>query len=158
MKTLAIDASTKSSGIAIFQQGKLIHYECLIQNDRNVYKRIENMSNKIVEICKKYKPTNIVMEEVLPQDVRQNQSVYKSLIYLQGETVTKLGILGYKVDLCVVGHWRRICGIHTGPGIRREVLKANSQRLVKMIYNINVNDDISDAICLGIAYIKENLK
>jgi len=24
------------------------------------------MSNKIVEICKKYKPTNIVMEEVLP--------------------------------------------------------------------------------------------
>lgn len=158
MKILAIDASTKSSGIAIFQQGKLIHYECLIQSDRNVYKRIENMSNRIVEICKKYKPTNIVMEEVLPQDVRQNQSVYKALIYLQGETVTKLGILGYKVDLCVVGHWRRICGIHTGSGIKRETLKAASQRLVKMIYNINVNDDISDAICLGIAYIKENLK
>ena len=158
MKTLAIDASTKSSGIAIFQQGKLIHYECLIQNDRNVYKRIDNMSNRIVEICKKYKPTNIVMEEVLPQDVRQNQSVYKALIYLQGETITKLGVLGYKVDLCVVGHWRRICRIHTGPGIKRETLKAASQRLVKMIYNINVNDDISDAICLGIAYIKENLK
>ena len=158
MKTLAIDASTKSSGIAIFQQGKLIHYECLIQNDRNVYKRIDNMSNKIVEICKKYKPTNIVMEEVLPQDVRQNQSVYKALIYLQGETITKLGVLGYKVDLYVVGHWRRICGIHTGPGVKRETLKAASQRLVKMIYNINVNDDISDAICLGIAYIKENLK
>lgn len=158
MKTLAIDASTKSSGIAIFQQGKLIHYECLIQNDRNVYKRIDNMSNRIVEICKKYKPTNIVMEEVLPQDVKQNQSVYKALIYLQGEAITKLGVLGYKVDLYVVGHWRRICGIHTGPGVKREALKAASQRLVKMIYNINVNDDISDAICLGIAYIKENLK
>jgi len=24
------------------------------------------MSNRIVEICKKYKPTNIVMEEILP--------------------------------------------------------------------------------------------
>jgi len=80
--------------------------------------------------------------------------VYKALIYLQGETVTKLGILSYKVDLCVSGHWRRICGIQTGPGIRRETLKANSQRLVKMIYNLDVNDDISDAICLGIAYIK----
>ncbi len=156
MKTLAIDASTKSSGIAIFQQGKLIYYECLIENDRNVYKRIDNMSNRIVEICKKYKPTNIVMEEVLPQDVRQNQAVYKALIYLQGETVTKLGILNYKVDLYVSGHWRRICGIQTGPGIRRETLKANSKRLVKMIYNINVNDDISDAICLGIAYIKQH--
>ena len=156
MKTLAIDASTKSSGIAIFQQSKLIHYECLIQNDRNVYKRIENMSNRIVEICKKYRPTNIVMEEVLPQDVKQNQSVYKALIYLQGETVTKLGILGYKVNFYISGHWRKLCGISTGPGIKREVLKANSQRLVKMIYNINVNDDISDAICLGIAYIKQN--
>lgn len=156
MKTLAIDASTKSSGIAIFQQGKLIHYECLVQNNRNVYKRIESMSNKIVEICKKYKPTNIVMEEVLPQDVRQNQSVYKALIYLQGETVTKLGILGYKVDLYISGHWRKLCGIKIGSGIKREVLKANSQRLVKMIYNINVNDDISDAICLGIAYIKQH--
>ena len=114
------------------------------------------MSNKIVEICKKYKPTNIVMEEVLPQDVRQNQAVYKALIYLQGETVTKLGLLNYKVDLYVSGHWRRICGIQTGPGIRRETLKTNSKRLVKMIYNIDVNDDISDAICLGIAYIKQH--
>ena len=114
------------------------------------------MSNKIVEICKKYKPTNIVMEEVLPQDVRQNQAVYKALIYLQGETVTKLGILGYKVDLYISGHWRKLCGIKTGSGIKREVLKANSQRLVKMVYNINVNDDISDAICLGIAYIKQH--
>lgn len=156
MKTLAIDASTKSSGIAIFQQGKLIHYECLTENDRNVYKRIDSMSNRIVEICEKYKPTNIVMEEVLPQDVRQNQAVYKALIYLQGETVTKLGILGYKVDFCVVGHWRRLCGIHTGPRVKRETLKANSQRLVKMIYNLDVNDDISDAICLGVAYIKQH--
>ena len=38
--------------------------------------------------------------------------------------------------------------------MKRENLKAASQRLIKMIYNMNVNDDISDAICLGIAYIK----
>ena len=156
MKTLAIDASTKSSGIAIFQQGKLIHYECLIENDRNVYKRIKNMSSKIVEICKKYNPTDIVMEEVLPQDVKQNQSVYKALIYLQGRVITDLGIQGHKVNLYVSGHWRKLCGIQTGPGIKREILKANSQRLVRMVYGINVNDDISDAICLGIAYIKQH--
>ena len=45
-------------------------------------------------------------------------------------------------------------GIHTGKGIKRDELKKKSQFLVKNIYNIDVNDDISDAICIGIAYIK----
>lgn len=156
MKTLAIDASTKSTGIAIFQQGKLIHYECLKQNDANVYKRIKNMSNKICNICKIYTPTDIVIEDVLPQDVRRSQATYKALIYLQAEIMMKLNQIGYKATLYVSGHWRKLCGIQTGPGIRRETLKANSQRLVKMIYNMDVNDDISDAICLGIAYIKQH--
>ena len=47
-------------------------------------------------------------------------------------------------------------GIHTGRGIKREALKAAAQKLVKNIYNIDVNDDISDAICIGIAYINEH--
>lgn len=156
MKTLAIDASTKSSGIAIFQQGKLIYYDCLIENNSNVYKRIKNMSNRIIEICKKYKPTDIVLEDVLPQDVKHNQKIYKTLMYLQAIIMIQLDEIGYKPTLSVANHWRSVCGIKTGPGIKREQLKKKSQRLVKMVYNINVNDDISDAVCLGIAYIKQH--
>jgi len=51
-------------------------------------------------------------------------------------------------------HWRKICGIRTGRGVRRDTLKKASQDLVKNTYNIEVNDDESDAICLGMAYIK----
>ena len=66
MKVLAIDASSKSTGIAIFQDEKLIHYQCIVATDGNSFKRIIKMKNRILEIYKKYKPTNIVMEDVLP--------------------------------------------------------------------------------------------
>ena len=44
--------------------------------------------------------------------------------------------LGLKVDLFTASHWRSICGIHTGRGIKRDELKSASIKLVKMIYNI----------------------
>ena len=47
MKVLSIDASTKSSGIAIFEENKLIHYECITASNTDTYKRIEKMINRI---------------------------------------------------------------------------------------------------------------
>jgi hypothetical protein len=90
----------------------------------------------------------------LPEDVKRNQSVFKALIYLQAAVVLKLHKCRSIVNFYTASHWRASVGIKTGPGIKRETLKNASQRLVKSIYNIEVNDDISDAICLGIAYIK----
>jgi hypothetical protein len=34
--------------------------------DNDSFKRIIKMKNKILEIYKKYRPTNIIMEDVLP--------------------------------------------------------------------------------------------
>ena len=44
----------------------------------------------------------------------------------------------------------------TGRGIKRENLKKASIELVKNTFNMQVNDDVSDAICIGMAYIKQN--
>ena len=156
MKVLAIDASSKSTGIAIFQDEKLIHYQCIIAMDGDSFKRIIKMKNRILEIYKKYKPTNIIMEDVLPQDVKHNQTVYKVLIYLQAMIVLSLyqTYSLQNVQFYTASHWRRICGIKTGRGIKRQSLKKASMQLVKNQYGIKVNDDISDAICLGLAYVK----
>ena len=156
MITLAIDASTKSTGIAIFNQGKLIHYECINVSDACTYKRIERMRKRIRQLYDLYQPTNIIMQDVLPEDVKHNQNVFKSLIYLQAAIVLQLYKTGAQVELYTASHWRAQVGIRTGSGIKREKLKQASQRLVKNIYNINVNDDISDAICMGIAYVQEH--
>lgn len=156
MITLSIDGSTKSTGVAVFEQGKLKYYQCIKASDSNTNKRIKKMINRIKQICEQYKPTDIVMEQILPEDVKYSQNTYKPLIYLQAAVVLGLDELDKKICLYTASHWRSVCGIRVGRGIKREELKKASQRLVQMIYNIQVNDDISDAICLGIAYIKQH--
>lgn len=157
IKVLAIDASTKSTGISVFQDYKLVYYECVtISSNEDTLDRILKMAKKVRQVYEKYKPNNIIMEEVLPQDVKHNQQVYKALIYLQAAIVLQLHKSGGNVQFYTASHWRAAVGIKTGRGIKRQHLKEASQYLIRQKYNIQVNDDISDAICLGLAYIKQN--
>ena len=156
MRTLAIDASSKSSGIAIFEDEKLSYYECIKASQTDSLKRIKKMAKRIEEIYKEYKPTDIIMQQVLPEDVKHNQNVYKILIYLQAAVVLCLHQYQVKVNFYAASHWRKVCGIKLGPSMKRQSLKEASQQLVKSIYKIDVNDDISDAICLGIAYVVQH--
>ena len=114
------------------------------------------MVQQIKQIFKKFKPTNVIMEDVIPDDVKHNQKVYKVLIYLQAAVVLQLYKYQTNVQFYTASHWRSLCGIPLGRNMKRGQLKLASQKLVKAIYNIDVNDDISDAICLGIAYIKQH--
>ena len=47
MYILAIDASTKASGVAVFDNNQLINWECIIQNNINVLTRINDMVQQI---------------------------------------------------------------------------------------------------------------
>ena len=157
MKVLAIDASTKSTGIAIFENTNLIYYGNIISNKGYFIDRIKQMRQKILSIYKEYQPDNVVMEDILPQDVKHNQTVFKTLIYLQASIVISLYLENKQnVQLCTASHWRKLCNIKTGRGIVRQTLKKASIDFVKQKYNINVNDDISDAICLGYAYVMQH--
>lgn len=156
MKVLSIDASTKATGIAIFNNSHLIHYECITANQTDQLKRIKIMINRIQQVIKKFNPTDVIIQDVLPEDVKHNQNVFKALIYLQAGIALKLHQFGLKMNLYTASHWRSQIGIKIGRGIKRDQLKTASKKIVKAIYNIDVNDDISDSICLGIAYIKQH--
>lgn len=151
---MSIDASTTSTGIAIFENNKLIKYQCITEDSsKNVLTRILKMTSEIRKIYMQFQPDQIIMEEVLPEDVKHNQKVFKALIYLQASIVLMFHEFKKPVELVVASHWRKICGIKTGSKIKREQLKMASQKLVKNIFKIDVNNDISDAICIGISYI-----
>lgn len=156
MRTLAIDASSKSTGIALFEQSKLSYYECITASSDDFINRIEKMVKRIRQLYDSYEPDIVIMEQVLPRDVNNNQNIYKILIYLQAAIAIELHRSGVIIDFVVASHWRKQCGIKTGPTMKRKDLKQASQKLVKAIYGIEVNDDISDAICLGIAYLSEH--
>lgn len=154
MKILALDMSSKSTGAAIFEDRKLIKYECIVASDVDSLVRIRKMENRIAEIFVEEKIDKVIIEDVIPEDVRHNQTVFNVLHYLQAAVVLRLHDINPKVkcEFYVSSEWRKKCGISTGRGIKREELKAKDIAFVKEKYNIDVNDDIADAICIGYAY------
>lgn len=152
MKILAIDASTKSSGIALFENDKLIDYKCLTCTDKNSLDRIPKMTKKIMDFYREYDIDKVIMEDVIPEDVQHNDKTFKPLVYLQGMIRIEMHKEGQDIDFYISSVWRKKCGIKTGPGITRERLKRDAMTLVKSKYGITANDDICDAICIGYAY------
>lgn len=152
MITMAIDASSKSTGVAIFKDKELVYYECISATDNDAFARIKKMVSRIKNIYEAWEVTNVIMEDVIPEDVRHNQNVFKILHYLQALTVLMLHEYNQKVEFFVSSEWRKKCGIRTGRGITREMVKAADIKFVKDNYSIDVNDDVADAICIGYAY------
>lgn len=149
MIILGLDLSSKSSGYSIFDDGKLIDYGCITSGSSNLYKRIDVMVAGIKEVLDKYQINHVYIEDVLPDDVKHNQIVYKALTYLQGFVLHLLDEYNLPHTFYTASEWRAACGIHTGRGIKRETLKLKDIAFVKEKFGIDVNDDVADAICIG---------
>ena len=57
------------------------------------------------------------------------------------------------IEYVYPNEWRSKCGIKTGAGVKRQSLKPADIKFVKDTYNLDVNDDIADAIGIGQAYV-----
>ena len=157
---LSLDLSTKSSGIAIFDNyKKLIDYTCITASSTDLVKRIYKIINDLKLFCQKYDNIDtVVIEEVRPEGNQYgvgNQKTHKALMYLQAALVFFMhdNYPKVKIEYLYPSEWRSRCGLHTGRGIKREELKKADIAFVKKVYNIEVNDDIADAIGIGYAYL-----
>ncbi len=155
MITIAIDASTKSTGVAVFKDKELVEKYNFINNANGVLKRIKYMTDKIEDVYKEYKleKVQIIMEQVIPDNLNdakwtRNQATFKALFYLQAAIVLMFDHYNLEVELVGASTWRKWCGIKQG-GANRETLKFRDVEFVKNNYNLEVNDDIADAICIG---------
>ena len=70
MKLLAIDASTKATGIAVFNDSELIHYECITSSSQDLIKRIHVMVDTIDTLIDKFQIEQVVVEEVIPDHTK----------------------------------------------------------------------------------------
>ena len=155
MKTLAIDASTKSSGIAIFQNKELLGATCITASSSDLIKRIHKMVDTIDNIVKESNIDKIVMEEVIP-DHTKNTNTFKALMWLQASIIIMLHDKYPKIEVTLVypGSWRSQCGIKVGRGIKRESLKEADIHRANELFNLNTkSDDIADACLIGAAHV-----
>lgn len=158
MTILALDASTKSTGWAIFEDTKLQTYGCITASSVDLVKRIYKIIDNLKIILTQNKINKIILEEVRPEETGiQNLKTHKALMYLQAAIVFLIHDNFPKVEIEYVypSEWRSKCGIKTGRGIRRESLKEKDILFVYETYNIKVNDDIADAIGIGHAYVNK---
>ena len=156
MIILSLDCSTKSTGWSIFNNKEIIDYGCITAGSSNLFHRIDKMILELNKIIEKYEPNVVIIEDVIPADVKNNIKIYKALTYLQGyilHTLDDNNITDIKFYLA--SEWRSKCKIKTGPGVKRGSLKPEDIAFVKEHFGIDVNDDVADAISIGYAYLTE---
>lgn len=155
MKLLSLDLSTYSTGYAIGTDAILQQHGCIIAKSKNVEQRIIQMRKQIVNLIINNKPNKIIIQQVRSQVSNHTNKV---LMWLQGAII----LVAYQCDPTIkiqfvnASEWRAAIKIHQGRGIKREQVKAHDIQYVKNKYNIDVNDDQADAICIFDSYWIKN--
>ena len=151
---IALDESTVSTGYSVFKDEKLIDYGAITQKSKNVLERISNMVQEIEVLVQKYKPDNLVAENI---QITLSAPTAKSLMGLQ----LLIELLAFKKEIpCTLyrtAHWRKVLGLSNSPKIKREEKKKEAIKYVEDRYGIKIDkDDVSDAIAIGTAFIIES--
>jgi Holliday junction resolvasome RuvABC endonuclease subunit len=141
-RILALDNATEKLGLSIYDNGKLVYYTLLTFSgnfDFRITKIFEIVNDVMIN---NWKPDYIVMEDIQYQN---NYQTYKKLAMLLGvlTVAAKRAKLDYRIIAPV--QWRSHYQI-TG---KRDDIKRKAVQLVKTMYNIDVIDDIAEAILIG---------
>ena len=156
MKILALDCSTKATGVAVFNDKELIHYTCITSSSQDLIKRIHIMVDAIDKLVTEYQIEQIVVEEVIP-DHTKNQNTFKALMWLQATFAVMMHdkYPKVKIEYIYPSSWRKVCGIKQGYTNKRESLKDQDIAFANTTYSLNlISDDIADAICIGHSFLQ----
>lgn len=123
----------------------------------NTLARIQQMTNKIVDLIKENDVGKIVAEDVHPEAYGQKSHTERVLMWLQGSVALGAHSTNENIDYDFIefmnsSTWRKLIGIKVGPKVKRVALKQADIEFVKNKYGIVANDDVCDAICLYTAY------
>ena len=107
---------------------------------------LDTLLNTLNEI----KPNIIYIEETV---VLRNAQTQRFLTRLQGVVYAWCIQNNCEFNTIRPSSWRKAINLKQNKNIKREQLKQEAIDYVKEKYNIEVNDDIADAICIGDAVL-----
>ena len=154
-KLLSFDSSTKSTGYALFVNGKYIEKGfCNLSSIKDSETRFIEMVKNIYDLMNKYSPDIVTWEVPV---ILRNPQTQRDLTMIAGAIAGKCiedDIFFYSFRPT---EWRKLVADADAKLPRkRDELKLWSKAKVKMLYNIDVeNDDESDAILIGQAYVNK---
>ena len=112
MITMAIDGSTKSTGLAIFEDEELKFYTCISSSHKNVLTRISQITKGIEDLNKQWNPDQVIMEQIIPDNLNdvkwsRNQATFKALFYLQAAIALMFHYYNKEVEFIGASSWRK---------------------------------------------------
>lgn len=164
-KLLSLDQSSKCTGYAIFEDGKLIDYGHISLNNQELGVRLNRLSDWLINIIEEEKIDEVILEDIQLQDKKSssvqfdkgssNVKTYRILAEVIGVIEATLTRIGTKYCFSAPASWKSKLGIFGG-GRPKEKKKA--QEHVLQYSGKTVTQDEADAICIGLAhYAKENV-
>lgn len=176
-RLVSIDASTTGTGVAVFKVFKSsyrlenIHY---IEDKRKrseskkltkarkkelrkqiTYERVQYMITELYRLLDKYRPQTIVIEDVYGG---KDMYAFKMLSRFHGAMLGYALSHGIEIMFRLPSEWRKAVGIPLGNGkekYKRDELKDFAIQKVKDEFDITVNNDMADAICIGLSELKD---
>lgn len=141
-RIIALDQSSKKIGVSVFDDGKLVYYHLFEVTgdlgDRLV--KIYNLMHKV--IIKEWQPNYLVFEDVY----KDNPLTYKVLSMVMGICILAAEQYAVEHTELINKTWQSEFNIG---GTSRTAQKKNVISRVKEYYDLDVNDDVADAILMG---------
>lgn len=142
-RIVAIDNATKNAGVSVFDDGQLVFYH-LYQYEGDTLTRMVHNRNFLEDtVINTWQADMIVIEDIQYQN---SIMTFKTLAMLLGSSLVSCAAKKVKVETVLSSVWRSNFMLH---GKTRIEQKKQAIDKVKTMYNIDVTDDIAEAILLG---------
>lgn len=150
MKIIALDISTTSTGISIYENEELQNCFAICPVGKLMRDRFEPMARSLMNVIEREQPDVIGIEDTF---MGVDADTNKFLTRLQGGVVGWSLLNNKRYYLFASSTWRSNLGFklyENGKRIKREDLKNQSIDYVKEKFGIECNDDEADSVCIGL--------
>lgn len=144
---LALDQSSRTTGYAIYVDGKLNNYGKFTLEDEDIGLRLVKFRDKIIQLLHDYEINEVAFEEIQMQNnVVNNVQTFKILSEIYGVLQELVAELNIPYTIVSSNTWKSTMKI---PKTKREEEKRRAQALVYQLFQVKATQDEADAICLG---------
>lgn len=152
MRLLALDQASRVTGVAIFDDDKLIKYGTFeIKSNQKLGKRLTQFLKNLDKLYAAYYFDAVAYEDIQLQ--MGNVETYKKLAYIQAMILFWCEKNEKKLYCLSPSHWRKVLKEKYGMpwGRKRAEQKQTAIDFIQEHYKKEVDSDTADAICIGCA-------
>lgn len=152
MRLLALDQASRVTGVAIFDDDKLVKYGTFeIKSNQELGKRLTQFLENLDKLYAAYHFDAVAYEDIQLQ--MGNVETYKKLAYIQAMILFWCEKHEKNLYCLSPSHWRKILKDKYGMswGRKRVEQKQTAIDFIQEHYKKEVDSDTADAICIGYA-------